>query len=72
MKYSSQIVARLCWELYPEVENEIEAVETFKRVLEQRINRKHEIGIDSIKDIEMHSVVEMCRIELINKLRKAG
>lgn len=72
MKYSAVIISRLCWEIFPECENEIEAVTLFKQKIEQRINRKHELCIDAIKDIEMHSVIEMCRIELINKQRKAG
>lgn len=72
MKYTSAIVARLCWDVYPECGSELEAVEKHKEVVERRIHRKLDSNICAMADIEMHSVLELCRIELINKQRKEG
>lgn len=72
IKKTSLIVGKICTELFPESKDEAEAIEHYKKVLERRIEFKHTSNIDATQDIELHSAVEHCRLDLIKNQRKAG
>lgn len=70
MKQMTAITVELCTHLFPESKTDIEAIEHTKKIYDRIIELKAVSGIDSTKDIEMHSVLELMRLELINESKK--
>ncbi len=70
MKRMTAITVELCYHLFPESKTDIEAIENCKKMYERTIELKSITGIDSTKDIEMHSTLELMRLELVNEEKK--
>ena len=67
MKPETAIVGRLCYDLYPETKNELEAIEAKIISVERDIDFKVVNDISSSEDIEFHSALQICRAEYINE-----
>ena len=67
MKQMAAITGKLCHDLYPETQNELEAIERKIISVERLIDFKVATDIDASKDIEFHSVLQSCRAEYVNE-----
>jgi len=67
MDQKTAVIGRLCWLCSSNAKTEVEAIEEKILSLEKTIDTKAKFNIDSSKDIELHSALQLVRAEYINE-----